>query len=62
MSSVPENKRMPLNECKKILNSDGLLYTDEEILKVRDFLYYLSDIVMDNIEKEKQKRDNKNNM
>lgn len=42
MSSVPESKRLSLNECKKILNADGLLYTDEEIIKLRDFLYHLN--------------------
>ena len=43
---------MSLNECKKILNTDGLFYTDEEIIELRDFLYDMADLAMDNIEKE----------
>lgn len=56
MSSVAEHKKLSLAECKKILNQDGFLYTDEEIIKIRDFLYHLSDIVMDDIEETKNKK------
>ena len=47
---------MSLNECKKILNTDGLFYTDEEIIELRDFLYDMADLAMDNIEKEENKK------
>ena len=39
MSSATENRKLSLIECKKILNTDGLCYTDEEVLKIRDWLY-----------------------
>ena len=47
---------MSLNECKKILHTDGLFYTDEEIIELRDFLYDMADLAMDNIEKEENKK------
>jgi len=49
---MSENSKMSLNECKKILHTDGLFYTDEEIIELRDFLYNMADLAMDNIEKE----------
>ena len=36
---VSQNERISLAACKKILNTDGLNYTDEEIIKIRDWLY-----------------------
>ena len=38
-------------ECKKILNTDGLCYTDEEVLKIRDWLYHMAEIAIDAIDK-----------
>jgi len=56
MKLLSENNKMSLNECKKILNTDGLFYTDEEIIELRDFLYDMADLAMDNIEKEENKK------
>ena len=50
------NNRLSLTECKKTLNTDGLFYTDEEIIELRDFLYHMADIVIDDIEKEENKK------
>ena len=36
-----------LNECKKILNENENLYTDEEIILIRDWLYHIADIAID---------------
>lgn len=33
-----------LQTCKKILNRNGNQYTDEEIYKIRDYLYQLVEI------------------
>lgn len=33
-----------LQACKKILNRNGNQYTDEEIYKIRDYLYQLVEI------------------
>lgn len=51
MSFGAENRKLSLVECKKILNTDGLCYTDEEVLKIRDYLYHLADLTIDAIEK-----------
>ena len=53
MALVAEHKKMSLTECKKILNTDGMFYTDEEIIELSDFIYHLTDIVLDDLEKEK---------
>ena len=51
MSSAVENRKLSLLECKKILNTDGLCYTDEEVLKIRDWLYQMADIAIDGLNK-----------
>ena len=55
MKLVSEHNKLSLTECKKTLNTDGLFYTDAEIIELRDFLYHMADIVMDDIENEKSK-------
>lgn len=39
-------------KCKKILNRNGIFYTDEEIVLIKETLYKLAEIVWEN-EKEK---------
>jgi hypothetical protein len=56
MKSAAENRKLSLNECKKILNTDGLFYTDEEVIELRDWLYHMADIVFDTMEREESKR------
>lgn len=51
MKSATENRKLSLIECKKILNTDGLCYTDEEVLKIRDWLYLMAEIAIDAIDK-----------
>jgi hypothetical protein len=51
MNSAVENRKLSLIECKKILNTDGLCYTDEEVLKIRDWLYQMADIAIDALDK-----------
>ena len=45
---------LTLNECKKILNQDGILYTDEEVILIRDWMYHMADIAIDVIEQENE--------
>jgi len=33
-----------IEKCKKILNVNGNSYTDEQIIKIREFLYQLAEI------------------
>lgn len=44
---VTENKRMSMTACKKILNKKGVLYTDEEVIEIRDWLYHIMEIMFD---------------
>lgn len=48
---VPPDKRMSLTACKKILNTYGLNYMDQEVIKIRDWLYLIADIAIDAIDK-----------
>lgn len=34
-------------ECKKVLQRDGSNFTDEEIMKIREFLYKMARIVIE---------------
>ncbi|MES2130802.1 MAG: hypothetical protein V4506_00550 [Bacteroidota bacterium] len=42
-----EIEKISLRKCKKILQSDGSIYTDEEVSQVRDFLYMLAKLDYD---------------
>lgn len=35
---------LSIEECKKTLNQDGIVYTDEEVKEIREFLYTLGNI------------------
>ena len=37
-------EKLSIEECRKTLNQNGNNYTDEEILKIRDFLYQFVEI------------------
>jgi hypothetical protein len=39
---------LSLTKCKKTLNKNGIKYTDEEIEKIRLFLYNLAEIQLKN--------------
>lgn len=43
-AAVTEITKLPLAMCRQILNSGELHYTDEEVLKIRDYLYGLAAI------------------
>ena len=55
MKSVPVNKRLSLTECKKTLNTDGVVYTDDEIIEIRNWLYHIAEIAIDAVEEEEHK-------
>lgn len=54
MSSVAGNSRLSLVECKKTLTGDGDEYTDEQVIKIRDWLYHIADIAIEAYEIENQ--------
>lgn len=39
-----EKPKLSIGYCKKTLNKKGFNYTDEQVVKIRDFLYLLADI------------------
>lgn len=47
-----KNAEQPLSleKCKAILNKNGLAYTDEEVLLIREFLYKMAAIVWDDFQ------------
>lgn len=51
---MEQNKRLSLQTCKAILNKNGLEYTDEEIIQIRDFLYLLAEITTNHFRRKAQ--------
>jgi hypothetical protein len=47
--------KMSLAQSRKILNSGNRFYTDEEILLIREWLYHMADIAIDELEMKKSK-------
>jgi hypothetical protein len=45
---------LSITKCKKILNKNGISYTDEEILMIRNVLYKFAEVAQNIIEKEKR--------
>ena len=41
---IKTGEKLSLDQCKKILKRDGLNFTDEEVIIIRDFLYALATI------------------
>ena len=56
MKSAAENRKLSLVECKKILNTDGVFYTDDEVIELRDWLYHMAEIVYDTMDREESNR------
>ncbi len=38
-------EKVPLEECKKLLNADDISYTDEEVEIIQDFTYRFAEII-----------------
>ena len=45
---------LSLEKCKKILNKNGKKYTDDQVEKIREFLYTMAMIEYRRYEKKKQ--------
>ena len=57
-----KSEKVSLSKCKTILQSDGSVYTDEEVSQIRDYLYLLAEIEHETFLKsisEKTKEENK---
>jgi hypothetical protein len=46
MKTIRESEKLSLEQCKKILNVNGNNYSDEEILKMRNWLYRYSEMTL----------------
>lgn len=44
MKTIGERDKFSLSECKRILNKNGNHYTDQEIIEIRNWLYFISEI------------------
>lgn len=51
MKTFKESEKLSLNQCKKILNTNGNNYSDEEILKIRNWLYHYTEMTMQFLER-----------
>lgn len=43
-NKIKTEEKLSLEHCRKVLNRDGLNYTDEEVILVRDYLYAMAEI------------------
>jgi hypothetical protein len=48
--------KLSLAHCKKILNADSVLYTDDEIIELRDWLHHMAEIVFDTMDREEERK------
>ncbi|MFY9309364.1 MAG: hypothetical protein WAQ28_09990 [Bacteroidia bacterium] len=55
MKPIKESQRISLTECKKILNKNGNHYTDNEIIEIRNWLYFMSEIALKILEAKQEK-------
>jgi hypothetical protein len=46
MKNYKAGEKISLAQCKKILNTEGKNYSDEEIIKIRDWIYAYTEITM----------------
>ncbi|MDO9185729.1 MAG: hypothetical protein Q7W13_06935 [Bacteroidia bacterium] len=51
MNSSVENTKLSLAECRKTVAKGEINYTDEELIKIRDWLNNMADIVLTIVEK-----------
>ncbi|MES2592899.1 MAG: hypothetical protein V4608_13530 [Bacteroidota bacterium] len=56
MRAIKESERISLTECKKILNKNGNHYTDNEIIEIRNWLYFISEIALKSLEDNEAKQ------
>ena len=50
-----ETEKISLKKCKAILQKDGSVYTDEEVVQIREFLYKIANLEHEIYQKTKQK-------
>jgi hypothetical protein len=43
-NEIKTGEKLSPEHCRKVLNQDGLNYTDEEVTMIRDYLYAMAEI------------------
>lgn len=51
------HRKLPLNKLREVFNQNGLYYSDEEILKMRDLLYRMAEISVSQWDRIQEKED-----
>jgi hypothetical protein len=51
MKLVSEHTKLSLPECRKAISNESINYSDEELIKIRDWLDNIADIALAIIEK-----------
>lgn len=51
MKLVSENNKLSLPECRKAVSKGSIKYTDEQLIKMRDWLNNFADIALEYLEK-----------
>ena len=46
MKTIRTSERISLTECKRILNRKGANYSDDEILAIREWLYFIGEMAV----------------
>lgn len=47
MKPTLESDKLSIAECRKILNIQGVKYSDEEIKQIREWIYYYAELTLD---------------
>jgi hypothetical protein len=51
MKLVSENNKLSIAECRKAVSKGRIKYTDEQLMKMRDWLNNIADIALEYLEK-----------
>lgn len=47
MKPTLESDKLSIAECRKILNVQGVKYSDDEIIKIREWIYYYAELTLE---------------
>ena len=47
MKPTRESDKLSIAECRKILNVGGVKYSDDEIIKIREWIYYYAELTLE---------------
>lgn len=47
MKPTRESDKLSIAECRQILNVGGVKYSDDEIIKIREWIYYYAELTLE---------------